>query len=122
MKYKDYFRQKIKEYKNDPVFLLEGILLSLNEEIIKLMKDKGLTQKAFAEKLGVSPAYVSKLLNGNPNLTIKSLVKITSVLNAKLEIKIVKENPKDIHRMIDVKKIFRRRVDGEDEKISASVA
>lgn len=41
---------------------------------------KKMTQKEFAEQMGVSPAYVGKLLKGRENLTLETIWKIQSLL------------------------------------------
>lgn len=38
------------------------------------------TQKEFAERMGVSPAYVGKLLKGRENLTLETIWKIQELL------------------------------------------
>lgn len=76
------------EDKKDPDYQIERLLLEINEYILEALKKKGLTQKAFAEKLGVSPAYITKLLNGKPNLTLKSLIKIALALDVELKVEI----------------------------------
>lgn len=81
-----WFSKKVKEFENDPEFVLDGILLAINEKICKILVKKGMNFKDFARRLDVSPAYVSKLLNGKPNLTIESLVKIALALDLKPEI------------------------------------
>ena len=40
------------------------------------MKENNLTQKQVAEKLNVSPSYVSQILNGNFNFTISKLIEL----------------------------------------------
>ena len=86
MSLKKWFTDKLEEFESDPEFILEGLLLEINEIILESLEKKGLSKKEFAEELNVSPAYVTKLLNGNPNLTLKSLIKIATVLDAKLYI------------------------------------
>lgn len=46
--------------------------------IKEIMKEKGVTQKDIAEKLGIAPATLSMTLNGNP--TINTLERIANVL------------------------------------------
>ncbi len=41
--------------------------------LIQYMEDNGLNQKELAERLEVSPQYVSRLLSGTINLSFKSL-------------------------------------------------
>lgn len=43
-----------------------------------------ITQKAFADMLGVSPAYVGKLLKGNENLTLETICRIQDVIGNNL--------------------------------------
>ena len=50
-------------------------------KIIKALREKGLTQKGFADLMGVTPQYVSKLVKGQENLTIETMVKIQDVLD-----------------------------------------
>lgn len=55
-----------------------------------IMKEKGLTQKDVAEKLGIAQASLSAMLKGNP--TINTLEKIASVLGVPF-IELFKEQP-----------------------------
>ncbi len=43
-----------------------------------------ITQKTFADMLGVSPAYVGKLLKGNENLTLETICRIQDVIGENL--------------------------------------
>ena len=47
----------------------------------ELMKEKGYTQKELAEKMGKKPSEISKWLNGNHNLTLRSLAKLEAELD-----------------------------------------
>ena len=62
------------------------IFVSLYADILirikQLIKEKGLTQKSFAEKLDKRPSEINKWLNGTHNFTIKSLAKIQAELGA----------------------------------------
>ncbi len=40
------------------------------------MQDKGLKRAELAQRLGVTPQYVSKLLSGTENLSFKSIANI----------------------------------------------
>lgn len=50
------------------------------------MDKQGISRSALAKKLCVSPPYVTKLLRGHANLTIRSLAKIASVLGCECSI------------------------------------
>ncbi|WP_302104926.1 helix-turn-helix domain-containing protein, partial [uncultured Alistipes sp.] len=47
--------------------------------ILELCKEKGITQKDLAEKIGMSPVGLAKAANGNP--TVETLEKIAAGLS-----------------------------------------
>ena len=75
-----WFNDKLSALKDDADFRLETIILDLTEQISERMKEKGMTRAKLAEVLGVTPAAVTKLLNGNPNFTLKTLLKVADAL------------------------------------------
>lgn len=86
MNAEEWFKDQLEKFKNDIDFKTEGIILELTEKIVEIMDRNKVNRAELANRLGVSNAYITKLLNGNPNLTIKSLVSIASALNCDLEI------------------------------------
>ena len=48
--------------------------------IIDFMQDNNLSRKDVAERLGVSPQYVSKILSGKVNFSFKSIAEIEARL------------------------------------------
>ena len=83
------FKKLLDKYQDDPRFVAEGLLIDIDEQIVRLMQEKGITRTRFAGLLGVSRAYVTKLLNGNENLTIKQLVRVCAALDCGIEIAII---------------------------------
>lgn len=47
------------------------------------LRNAGMTQKELAEKMGVSPAYIGKILKGNENLTLETICKLQKAINVK---------------------------------------
>lgn len=80
----DALREKINAARDTFDYRLEKILLQLGEDICLLMEQQGLNRTHLAERMGVSPAYITKILSGNPNLTIKSLLKLTDAMGKEL--------------------------------------
>src|SRR3990167_6727771 len=76
----DALREKINAARDTFDYRLEKILLQLGEDICLLMEQQGLSRTQLAERMGVSPAYITKILSGNPNLTIKSLLKLADAM------------------------------------------
>jgi transcriptional regulator with XRE-family HTH domain len=62
----------------------EGTSIRFTEDLVALMKSRGLTRTALAEKIGTSPAYVTKILRGDTNFTLDSMVKIATALGCEL--------------------------------------
>jgi len=98
-KIKNFF----KEIKKTDSYIAEQTKLDFVIQIYKLMKEFNITQKELARKLNVSEAYVSKILRGDINFTIETMVKLTRALNSNLHIKIVPE------QSIDIISSFKRR-------------
>lgn len=81
MRERPLIEAKIEQFRDDPDFVAHQILLDLNEQILGRMDELGLRNKDLADLLGVSRAYVSRLLDGRPNLTIRSLAAIAIALH-----------------------------------------
>ncbi len=53
-------------------------------DILEKLDDLSWTQKDLAEKMGVSPQYINKLVKGSENLTLETLVKLQTILDIPL--------------------------------------
>jgi transcriptional regulator with XRE-family HTH domain len=62
-------------------------------QIIKLRKQKGWTQKDLADHTHTGQSYISRIENGDHSITLATLSKVAHALDAKLEI-VLKENNK----------------------------
>jgi transcriptional regulator with XRE-family HTH domain len=51
------------------------------EDLVRLMEQRGLTKSELAAKLGCSPAYVTKILRGNANFTVDSMVRLARAVD-----------------------------------------
>jgi len=58
----------------------EGLLIEVARRITDEMEARNMTQADLAGKLGVKPAYISRVLRGHENLTLQTLAKIAFVL------------------------------------------
>lgn len=61
--------------------------------ILELCKERGLTQKELAERVGLTPVGLSKSINGNP--TKDTLQRIASALNVHISELFEKDTPSD---------------------------
>ncbi|MGG7662301.1 helix-turn-helix domain-containing protein [Dyadobacter sp. BHUBP1] len=59
-----------------PTYWLTDVQIEVFNLLKTYMEENNLTQKQVAEKLNVSPSYVSQILNGNFNFTISKLIEL----------------------------------------------
>ncbi len=64
-----------------PNYLLKTYQLEIYKQLIEYKEANKLTQKELAQKLGVSNGYVSQVLNGNFNFTLKKLIELGLMMN-----------------------------------------
>lgn len=74
------------EYAGDPEFVAEGLAIKVTEEMLECLELKGLNQSWLAERMGVSRAHVSRILNARPNMTLLTIAKIAVALNVKPDV------------------------------------
>ena len=68
----------------DPGFWLEDFRLEFMEELAREMKHLNISRTELAKRIGVSPAYITKILRGDSNFTLQSMVKLAFALGSKL--------------------------------------
>jgi transcriptional regulator with XRE-family HTH domain len=86
MSAEQWFKQLLEEGQNDPDYLTEEVLLDVTEQIYRRMQEAGLRPSDVAERLGVSRAFVSQLLNGKPNMTMRTLVGVAHALDQRVQV------------------------------------
>lgn len=68
------------------VFEQEGLILDVTEEIWKVMEEKGWNKSELASALGKSKSYVTQLMNGNRNMTLRTLSDIAFALGVSIRV------------------------------------
>lgn len=58
-------------------YWFETIQNEIYRQVESYLRENNLTQSQFAEKLGVTKGYVSQILNGNYNATLKKLIELS---------------------------------------------
>jgi transcriptional regulator with XRE-family HTH domain len=86
MSLNNWIKEKLELFKDDFDFRFETIILNLTERICERMKQKNINRTELADLLNVSPPAVTKILNGNSNFTLKTLLSLSDALEQKLEI------------------------------------
>lgn len=74
----------------DPLFrrayAVEGAVLQAAELIAAQMAEQGLSKADLARRLGKSRSWVTQLLNGGRNMTVRTLAEVLHALGSELEL------------------------------------
>jgi transcriptional regulator with XRE-family HTH domain len=80
----DYLRERFDERSAGRE--AERLILDTTELILELMERDGVTRKQLADRIGKSKGHVSQLLNGDRNMTLRTLAEIGFALNRRFEV------------------------------------
>lgn len=58
----------------------------LVQKVVEIMARRKMTRIEFARRLGVRPSYVTKLLSGRENMTVKTMEKMAEIVGCEVVI------------------------------------
>ena len=83
------------KYLEDPEFarlMAQGdLIMEVTETLCELLENEKISRKELADRLGKSKGFVSQLLNGGRNLTLRTVADILHVLGYKVTLTPYKE-------------------------------
>lgn len=79
-------RQKLRDS-----YHVNAAKFELSEQIFQAMENKGISEAELSRRLNVSRAYINKVLQGDTNFTIETLVKIGIALDCEFKFEFVKK-------------------------------
>lgn len=82
------FKQLLADAKQRDSYWVEKAKLDFSVALNRLFEKSGMSQKALAEKLGTSPAYITKVFRGDVNFTIETMAKLARAVDGQLHIHI----------------------------------
>lgn len=88
------FNKNLKKARKNAEYYEEDMLLDISSRIIDVMENRKITRSLLANKLDVSPAYITKILRGNTNMSIGTLAKVAFALELKWECVLIPQNSK----------------------------
>lgn len=91
------------------ILLFEVIKLSIPENIKKIRKEKGLTQKELGKLCGMADSAIRRYESGRANPKIKTLIKIAEALNC--EVSDIDENIVITHHVLHPPKLTPERLE-----------
>ena len=77
------------QLKHDDDYWSESVKIDFAVNLDRLMRRVGITKTALAKKINSSQAYITKVLRGDSNLTIESMVKLARAAEGSLHVSIV---------------------------------
>jgi len=81
-----WFKTLHDKYQHDPEYIAEGKILDITEKIVARMEELCISRADLAARLNVSKAYITKLLRGDVNFTLKTLIALAAALEADIAI------------------------------------
>ncbi len=85
----------LEEYLKDEefrrLFAQEDLILEVTETLCKLLEKEKISRKELADRLGKTKGFISQLLNGGRNLTLRTVADILHVLGYRASLKAYKE-------------------------------
>ncbi len=80
------FKALFDEARRHPDYRYEGTILDFTEALFDAMDRQGISRAELARRLGTSQAYVTRVLRGNANFTLKTMSKLALALEMELEV------------------------------------
>ena len=82
------YRQMFEEAESHSDYWIDGPISEFTEDLSRLMKEQSVTRAELARRMGTSRAYVTKMLGGNANFTLLTMVKLAMALDGAVHIHI----------------------------------
>lgn len=85
------YRKLFQSAQEKPEYWSEIAVNEFTEDLAALLKQLQLTQADYANLLGASPAYVSKVFNGSPNFTLATMSKLAQAVDAVVHVHVARK-------------------------------
>ena len=89
MKTRTQFEQLMESPEFRKLYAIEGLITEAGEFIARLMQEQGVTKAELARRLGKSRAYITQMLSGSANLTVRTLAEVAYALGAEVKLEAV---------------------------------
>ncbi len=77
-----------------PAYQASALAVNFLADVHARMQAHGMTQAELARKVGVSPAYITKLFRGSANLSVETMAKFSDAVDCKLHLHLASANHK----------------------------
>ena len=83
------FERRLARKRRDNDFLYAQLIGAISDQLNNALQEGNFSRADLAKKLGVSRAYISRVMNEHKNLTIKSLIIVSNALNRRVLLQLV---------------------------------
>src|SRR4051812_43804699 len=80
------FRELAESARRSSSYFVQGAILDFTEEIVARMKLQSISKCELAQKIETSPAFITKLLSGENNFTLETMVRVALAVDSELRI------------------------------------
>lgn len=80
------FSQLLSEAKKRDSYWVARAISTFTEEFHKLAEQGKISRAELARRLGTSPAYITKILRGNVNFTVETMVRLARAVGGRLHL------------------------------------
>ncbi len=101
------FRELFDRAKTRNTYWVGALIIDFTEGLHGIMEANGVSRSELARRLGVSPAYITKVLRGNVNFTLDSMVRLVSAAGGEVSLQVAPKAQKkrnDSYRKQGMKK------------------
>lgn len=78
------FKDLISKAKQRDSCWVAKAIQDFTEDLFRLMEERGVNKVELARRVAASPAYITRVLRGNTNLTLETMVRLTQAVEGKL--------------------------------------
>lgn len=82
------FTDLYREAERHDDYWIAGLFHDFTESLARRMEEQGVSRAELARRLGTSQAYVTKVLRGNVNFTLATLVKLARAVGAQVRLEL----------------------------------
>ena len=94
---KKSFKELFDQAKERDTYWVTSLILDFTEGLHKIMETNGVARSGLARRLGVSPAYITKVLRGNVNFTVDSMVRLVRAAGGEFSAQVTPKSQKKIN-------------------------
>lgn len=85
------YRQLLDRAESSPDYWREAAVIQFTEGLCRRMEEKKISKAELARRMGTSRAYVTRLLGGEANFTLGTMVKLALAVDGSLQVRIAEK-------------------------------